>query len=441
MGAAQAVYAEVRALLLARQRADKTLRSEAGRLRILRQISGYLDACGRPDARHTIHVVGTDGKGSTAIMVEAMLRTSGARTLLETSPHLHELTERVVIDGRPLGLQHFERSARRLLDDPRCAEWSFFDLVTVLGWIAASELGCDWQVLEAGIGGRLDTTNTVIRKQVAIITSIDLEHTAILGDTIRQIAAEKAAILRGTCDAVVGASVPAAAIDEVRQRAAKVGARVHLVAEECATRVCATSLTEQIIELQTPLRTYVLYLPMLGAHQAENAAAAVRACELALGDQLTEAMVLRALRSAHNPGRFEVFAGKPLLILDALHTEHAALRFLETVASMPLPSERALVFAALADKRIAALLDVLRDLRMPVFVAPVASDRSADPEAVVQEFHARGTTALATASIELAIEAAKRRVGPEGVVFVVGGVYTVAEARAVLGQAPSADAP
>jgi dihydrofolate synthase / folylpolyglutamate synthase len=133
---------------------------------------------------------------------QSILRASGARTLLEMSPHLHELTERIAIDGRPLGARHFACSARVLLDDPRCAEWSFFDLVTVLGWLVAAELACDWQVLEVGTGGRLDTTNTVVRKDV------DLEHTAILGDTIRQIAREKAGILTCACDMVVGASVP-----------------------------------------------------------------------------------------------------------------------------------------------------------------------------------------------------------------------------------------
>jgi dihydrofolate synthase/folylpolyglutamate synthase len=320
-GAEQAAYASVVERLLARQSADKTLRSEATRQRILAQIRSYLEAYGHPDSRPTIHVAGTDSKGSTAIMVESILRANGARTLLETSPHLHELTERVAIDGRPLGVKHFARAARALLDDPRCAEWSFFDLLTVLGWLVASELGCDWQVLEVGIGGRLDTTNTVARKDVAIITSIDLEHTAILGDTISQIAAEKAGILTCACDVVVGWSVPPAAVDEVMQRAAAVGARVHLVGDECATRIGGTSLTEQIVELRTPLRTYVVDLPMLGPHQAENAAAAVRAAELALGDRLTEDMVLSALQAARNPGRFEILAGKPLVILDALHTE------------------------------------------------------------------------------------------------------------------------
>jgi len=432
MALEEASYVEVSASLLLRQGTEKKLRSEATRRQILAEIRSYLDDRGRPDSRPTIHVAGTDGKGSTAIMIEAILRESGARTLLETSPHLHELTERVAIEGRPLEVRHFARSAKVLLDEPRCADWSFFDLLTVLGWIAAEELGCDWQVLEAGIGGRLDTTNVVGHKEVAVITSIDLEHTAILGDTVRQIAAEKAGILSCACEVVLGASLPPDAIDEIMLRAAEVGARVHLVSDECVTRVSSTSLTQQTVELRTPVRSYVLQLPMLGPHQAENAAAAVRVAELALAQRLAESMVVRALRTARNPGRFEVVKGRPLVILDALHTEQAAQRFRETLEGLALPAERALVFAALADKRLSALLDALCALRMPVYVAKVSSDRSADPDELVQGFRERGIPAHATASIELAIEAAKRQVGPDGVVFVVGGVYTVAEARASL---------
>jgi folylpolyglutamate synthase/dihydropteroate synthase len=119
-----------------------------------------------------------------------------------------------------------------------------------------------------------------------------------------------------------------------------------------------------------------------------------------------------------------------------MHTEQAALRFRETIQSMPLPAERALVFAALADKRITALVGALAPLQMPVYVAPVASDRSADPSAITREFRECGANATTAPSIELAIFAAKRRVGADGVVFVVGGVRTVAEARAVL-RAPN----
>lgn len=239
-------YAEVVERLFARRSSDQ-VHSEHVRLEILAEITSYLCATGSPDRRHTIHVTGTNGKGSTAILVEAILRRAGARTLLQTSPHLQEVTERIAIDGRPLDSERFARLAGALLDDPRCARWSFFDLVSVLGWLAGSELDCDWQVLEVGIGGRLDTTNVVAAKEVAILTSVDLEHTAILGDTISEIAAEKAAIITSSCDVVVGRSVREDAVERVRAAADRVEARVHLLADECSTKRLATSTVEQLV--------------------------------------------------------------------------------------------------------------------------------------------------------------------------------------------------
>ncbi len=430
-------YAAVVEALFVRRSFDLTLRSEQARLDVLAEIKQYLLEVGSPDRRHTVHVTGTNGKGSTAIMVEAILRRAGARTLLETSPHLEQVTERIAIDGHPIEREHFTRLAKVLLEDPRCTRWSFFDLLTVLGFLAASQLACDWQVLEVGIGGRLDTTNVVPGKEVAVLTSIDLEHTAVLGDTIAQIAREKSAIVNCACDVVVGASVPAEAIVEVQRAAALGQARVHLVAEECTTKLRSSSLVEQVVELCTPVRSYELRLALLGTHQIENAAAAVRAAELALGDALTEPLVVEALRDARNPGRLEFFPGSPCVVLDAMHTAEAALRFCDSVSNMPLPASRALVFAALADKRLTELVTPLAALAESVFVAPVANPRTADPEALAQAFRERHARVLQAQSIGQAIDDAKRLVGRDGVVFVVGGVYTVAEARAHL--VPSAD--
>jgi len=171
---------------------------------------------------------------------------------------------------------------------------------------------------------------------------------------------------------------------------------------------------------------------MLGTHQVDNAAAAVRAAELALGARLSADLVSEALLGALNPGRFEIFPGTPLLVLDAMHTPDAAQRFCESVAKMPLPASRALVFAALSDKRLAELAEHLTALAGTVYVAPVANGRSADPEQVERVFLERGVVVRRAASIGEAIASAKQSVGPLGVVFVVGGVYTVAEARAHL---------
>ena len=279
-GAIEAYVAAVRGLL-ARGGFERTGDPrEAKRFR-LTHIAGYLEAAGHPERRRTVHVAGSKGKGSTAALVESVLRAAGARTLLLTSPDVHQARERVRVDGEPLGYAPFAALAERLLADGATRGWSYFELLTVLGWLAGAEAGCEWQVLEVGLGGRLDTTNVIERKEVAVIAPIDLEHTAILGDTIAEVAGEKAGILTGPCEAVI-APLRESALEVVRARAAEVGATLHEVAEECALRVTAQTLDGQTLDLRTPLRTYRgLRLPLLGRHQAENAAAAVRAAELA----------------------------------------------------------------------------------------------------------------------------------------------------------------
>ncbi|MDA1062401.1 MAG: Mur ligase family protein, partial [Chloroflexi bacterium] len=266
-GAIEAYVAAVRGLL-ARGGFERTGDPQEAKRFRLTHIAGYLEAAGHPERRRTVHVAGSKGKGSTAALVESVLRAAGARTLLLTSPDVHQSRERVRLGGAPLSYQAFAALSERLLADPATSGWSYFELLTVLGWLAGAEAGCDWQVLEVGLGGRLDTTNVIERKEVAVIAPIDLEHTAILGDTIAAVAGEKAGILTGPCEAVI-APLRESALEVVRARAAAVGATLHEVAEQCALRVTAQTLDGQTLDLRTPLRTYRgLRLPLLGRHQA-----------------------------------------------------------------------------------------------------------------------------------------------------------------------------
>ena len=404
---------------------------EAKRFR-LPHIAAFLDAGGRPDRRPTVHVAGSKGKGSTAAMVESVLRAAGAHTLLLTSPDLHEARERVRIDGEPLDRAAFAALAARLLDDEATEGWSYFELLTVLGWLAGAAAGCDWQVLEVGLGGRLDTTNVLETKAVAVITPIDLEHTAILGDTIPQVAAEKAGIIGAPCEVVV-APLREVALDAVRARATAVGATLHEVAEECALRVTSQSLDGQLLDLRTPLRTYRrLRLPLIGRHQAENAATAVRSAELAwaaAGVELPEAAVRGGLAGVRWPGRFEVLRRRPLIVLDALHTPLAARRFRETVDALALPRPHVLVVGMLAGREVPLLASPLVEEGATVVVAPPASERAADLDAVAEAFSAAGAVVQRQPGVEPALQLARDLAGEGGTVLVVGSLYTVSEAR------------
>ena len=340
------------------------------------------------------------------------------------------------VAGEPIPYEAFAALASRLLEDEATAGWSYFELLTVMGWLAGAEAGCDWQVLEVGLGGRLDTTNVVDRKQVAVIMPLDLEHTAILGETLPEIAAEKAGIITGPCEVVV-APQRESALDVIRATASEMGAALHLVAEECALRVETQSLDGQTFDLRTPLRTYRrLQLPLVGRHQVENAAAAVLAAELAWasgGDgELPEAAVRRGLEGVSWPGRFEAIRRRPPVVVDALHTPLAARRFRETVEALRLPRPRVLVVGFLRGRK---LDELARELLGPdaagetVIVTAPSSERAEDASDVEQAFRKAGAVVQRAADVASALDLAQSLAGDSGSVLVVGSLYTVAEAR------------
>lgn len=428
-------YVEAARRLLARGGYERSGDPAEARRWGLDHVRAWLDGHANPDARPTVHVAGSKGKGSIAAMVEAMLRAQGAHTLLLTSPDLHQKRERIAIDGAPISHARFAAAADAVLSDEETAAWSLFEAVTVMGWVAGAEAGCDWQVLEVGLGGRLDTTNVVRAKAVAVIAPIDLEHTAILGETIPEIAAEKAGIITGPCD-VVASPLRASALDVVRARAQQMDAMLHEVTVECAIRQETHSLDGQELSLRTPLRTYrKLKLPLVGAHQAENAATAVRAAELALaslGGAIDEAAVREGLATVRCPGRFEVVGRRPITVLDGAHTPLAARRLRQALDAAGVPQRRVFVIGMLAGKDVDRFTHDLLGERDEVIVASPQSARAGDAGELVRALHATGTPAQRAPDVASALERAAAVAGERGAVIVTGSLYTVAEAREAL---------
>jgi dihydrofolate synthase / folylpolyglutamate synthase len=333
----------------------------------------------------------------------------------------------------------FARLAHDVLADPATAGWSYFELLTVMGWLAGAEAECDWQVLEVGLGGRLDTTNAVdpASKRVAVITPIDLEHTEILGGTIPLIAAEKAGIITAPC-AVIASPRRESALAVIRARTAEAGGTLHQVTAECALRVVTSNLDGQTLDLKTPKRTYRgLKSPLVGPHQAENIATAVRAAEEAWATTeaadvgpVPEAAVKRALETTRMPGRLEVIRRTPLTILDGLHTPLAARRFAEAIRGLAIPARRVWVLGILAGKDLPAILDGLGlGEGDDVVIAPPPTSRAADPLAVTRALRERGAIPQRAPDVPHALDAASALAGDRGAVLVVGSLYTVAAAR------------
>jgi dihydrofolate synthase/folylpolyglutamate synthase len=412
----------------------------------LRTLRVLLARLGDPQlGRRTVHLTGSKGKGSTAAMIEAMLRAAGERTGLFTSPHLHRGTERYRIDGVPLESGQFLELIKLVRPhvEPVVAEFgalTTFDLRTALAFLAFREAGVSWQVIEVGLGGRLDSTNVLDDKQLCVFTPVSLEHTAILGNTVGEIAADKAGILRRGCRAVMSPQRESAA-DVFRARCAELDIPLEEVALSCAMTVDKADADGQTFRLKTLRATYRAHLPLLGRHQVENAATAILGMEnlVGAGVVLDPASVSAALAGVQWPGRLEVIKRRPFVVLDGAHNTDSGRRLAQALRATFGPLRTVLVVGMNADKDVGsfagALVDQLGDLDVIATRATIA--RAHDPAVVAQAFADAGAGVRIAPTVAAAVDQALDEAGPADLVCVTGSLYVVAEARAwVLGIMP-----
>ena len=283
----------------------------------LERVTRLLGELGDPQLKfRSLHVAGTNGKGSTCAMIASILKEAGYKTGLYTSPHLLKFNERFKINGRDISNQDFAKGIsliKRIVEEPRIHSQvpidnpTVFEALTALAFWYFAKQKVDYAVVEVGMGGRLDATN-VIRPLVSVITNIELEHTAVLGSTIAKIAAEKAAIIKPGVP-VVTAETKAEALRVMKHRADK----------------------DRSVLVQVGSRAAGFDLGLLGEHQQANAACAVAAVRLA-GIQADRTAILAGLRKVAWPGRFQVVARKPLTILDGAHNPAGAQVLARTLA-------------------------------------------------------------------------------------------------------------
>lgn len=404
-------------------------------LRPLRDLLGRL---GDPQrGRRTVHITGSKGKGSTAAMMAAMLTGHGARTGLFTSPHLHHETERIRVDGREIAPDALSRSIGQIKPHVEAVvatgqNLTTFDIRTALALLAFREDGAGWQVIEVGLGGRLDSTNVLDEKDLCIFTPISLEHTQILGDTVAEIASDKAGILREGVRAVMAPQRESAA-DVIRERCRDLKAPLEEVATSCALTIDGGNLDGQSLRLRTPRATYRIHLPMLGRHQAENAATAVLGLEN-LGIEVDPAIVARALGETRWPGRLEVVKRQPLVVLDGAHNTDSARRLAQTVTATLGGRRTLLVVGMNADKDVTGFAEVLAGAlpNLDVIATRAAIGRALAPAAVAQAFSDAGATVRTAPSVAAALEEALAEAATGDLICVTGSLYVVAEARSWL---------
>lgn len=389
--------------------------------------------------RRTVHIAGSKGKGSIAAMVESVLRAAGLSTGLYTSPHLHSYCERVRIGGRPLTEGEFARLVGELRPAAEAVAVELgerrlvtFDLLTALAFLAFRRAGVEVQVVEVGLGGRVDSTNVFPEKEGAVIAPLSLEHTPILGDSLEAIAAEKAGIITPGCAVVLAPQAHPEAARVVRERARAVGAALVDVAERYRWRVLSRDGEGQSFELSGPRGRLRLRLPLLGRHQVENAAAAV-ACVDALGERglaVPAEAVERGLASAAWPGRLEVLCRRPLVLADGAHNRDSARRLREAVEEHFPPGRSYLVVGTSADKDIDGLAEELAPLAEGVIATRSRHPRAMERGQVAAAFRRLGVAVEEGENVRESLLRAMAAARPAGLIcLVVGSLFVAAEAR------------
>jgi dihydrofolate synthase/folylpolyglutamate synthase len=388
-----------------------------------------------------LHVAGSKGKGSTALLAESVLRASGARVGTFTSPHLERWTERFRLDGAEVDGARLAAAVERIrphvealrAEDPAAAP-SFFDAATAAALVLFREASVDRAILEVGLGGRLDSTN-VVQPAVACITTIELEHTDKLGDTLAAIAGEKAGIVKPGAAVVTGDLAPEAlAVVEARARAA--GAPLARLGRDFSVEVLDAGLDGLRLQLRDGELELDARLPVLGEHQARNAAIAVacvrRLPDAPAGGALREA-VARGLAEARLPGRVELLGRAPWRIADGAHTAASARALARALA--PLPRRRArLVLSVSLGKNLPEILAALLPCFDEVTVTRADAVRSLEPAAVAAAVRAVAPAVRVNAVPNpfLALRVAREGLGEGDLVCATGSVYLAGIARRVL---------
>ncbi len=394
----------------------------------LERIQPLLRNLGNPqDAFQAIHVAGTNGKGSTASFLAAILQAAGQRVGLFTSPHLTRFTERFRVDGLEISEGQLAQLAERVLAAAPPAT-TFFEVATALGCLHFAEAGVALALLEVGLGGRYDATNGV-DGCLAVITPIALDHCQYLGDTVAAIAAEKAGIVRPGRPVVSALQEPTAAA-VIRDRCRQVGAPLKIAGTDFSATWAASGLTYHGLTAELS----GLQLGIGGSYQATNAACALAAAELlveSVGVPIPPAAMVAGIAAARWPGRMELFPGPPRLLLDGAHNPAGAAALAHELRQLHY-QRLWLVCGVMGDKDAAGILTVLLPLVTEVVAVSPAIDRALPAKELAAQIVAAGTSCRVGGTVAAGLALAGTLAEAADLVVVCGSLFVVGEARALL---------
>jgi dihydrofolate synthase/folylpolyglutamate synthase len=418
----------------------------------LDEIRELTDLMGQPQHGFpVVHVTGTNGKTSTARMIERLLRELGLRTGRFTSPHLTDIRERIALDGEPISAERFVAAwddvapYLALVDERARADGrpliNYFQVLTAMAFSAFADAPVDVAVLEVGLGGTWDSTN-VADGQVAVITPVAIDHTRLLGSTVEEIAAEKAGIIKHGAVAVLAQQQQEAA-EVLLHRAGEVGAEVVLEGQQIGVLHREVAVGGQLVSVRGIGGDYEdLFLPMHGEHQAHNLAVAIAATEAFFGggeDRLDVDLVRTAVAGMDSPGRLEVVRRSPTVVVDAAHNPAGAAAVAETVQEAFSFTRLVGVVAVLGDKDAEGILDALEPVLDEVVVTRTTSPRAMDPEelaVIARDVFGEDRVQVAASlpeALQRAVDLAEREGDLGAGVLAAGSVTMAAEVRTLLG--------
>jgi len=400
----------------------------------LHRTMAMMAALGNPQNEYpSIHIAGTNGKGSVAAFSESILREAGLTTGLYTSPHLVRVEERIRVGGRQISPRSFASLATRIGETEASLlkqkaldrALTTFEFLTCCAFLHFAEKKIDIAVIEVGLGGKLDSTN-VIHPQVSVITGISLDHQSLLGRTLTKIAGEKAGIIKPSTPAVSGCCEPAPR-RVIRSRAKNVAAPLIDACESCQIRIKSENKGYYSFDLQTPSREYRnLRLAIAGEHQTRNAALAVLAIEQLRLFLVRPLDIQRGLARAKWAGRLDEYRCRRRTLLDGAHNPEGA-RLLGDFLVKRNESEVHLVFGALRDKDIRGMGAQLFPVATTIHLAPIANSRSASPDEIAGLHSPFRSRMRIHSNMREALYSAWDECSCRGLVVVTGSLYLIGD--------------
>jgi dihydrofolate synthase/folylpolyglutamate synthase len=403
----------------------------------LRHVEELLNRMGNPQlAARTIHIAGTKGKGSVAAMVTQVLSASDYKTGLYISPHFHTLRERISIDGSLISEAEFAAAMVKVMpfiesmkQDASFRQLTYFEALTALAFAYFQKKRVDFQVLEVGLGGRLDATNIVANPAVCIITSISLDHTQILGNSLEEIAREKAGIIKPGCWVVISPQ-PEEAASVITSICRDKKAKVVQVSKDITWHKIGGDLHHQSLVIEGRTSKYQVSIPLLGDFQLENAATAVAALEIlsSEGFAISSDDIAQGLAQVKWPGRFQILRQHPTVLVDGAHNVASMRRLVNNIKAYFAHKRIFLVFGTSCDKDIPGIINELVPLSPQVIVTQASHSRAAPPPTLAAEFTKRGIKPEIKETVAQAISRALSLAGKTDIICVTGSLFVVAEA-------------